>query len=508
MDTSLLQSNTTLKVPTGVADFNNLTSTPKLQGELQPALPPVPSAVDVSSYADLYNQERVAAQQAVQPQENAHTSIIDQYKQARAGLEGKNQFTQDVTQTQDVMGKEKNVADIINQIRSQNALTDANKISYGANVGGITSRDYQLFGREADRQNAVQQLSLGAKLAAAKDDLAMAEKFVERAVNAKYADQEIKVNNLKEYLTLNKDELERVDAKAYKEQIARTAAREKDLAVQKKNESDLQGMLVAASSQGAPADLIARAEKATNPTQRAMILGQYAGDFYKTELLKAQIATEKAQRGNYLANTNKTNKEVSLLGQQPTTIDGQIATLPKATQERYYKLQGDFDAATKNYRGAIDATNNIKALSKDSTAQDQTAIVFSYMKALDPASTVREGEFALVGATAGLGDRAINALKKLDSGKKLSEEQIKEITGAADKLANTARTNLEGTSKEFDRRAVKFGLPTGLFYEAQPVVKEEVVVGDILKTLNNVSGQVNGQMSTQALIESLYPKKP
>ena len=39
-----------------------------------------------------------------------------------------------------------------------------------------------------------------------------------------------------------------------------------------------------------------------------MILGQYAGDFYKTELLKQQIATEKAQRSKIYADMDATEQ--------------------------------------------------------------------------------------------------------------------------------------------------------------------------------------------------------
>jgi hypothetical protein len=55
-------------------------------------------------------------------------------------------------------------------------------------------------------------------------------------------------------------------------------------------------MIVQGASQNAPQDLLTRAKNAKTPSEAAIILGQYAGDYYKTELLKQQIATEKAQR--------------------------------------------------------------------------------------------------------------------------------------------------------------------------------------------------------------------
>lgn len=94
-------------------------------------------------------------------------------------------------------------------------------------------------------------------------------------------------------------------------------------------------MYTQASLQEAPPDLLARAKEAIDEgkgtSEVVGILGKYAGDIYKTELLKEQIQTEKAQRANIyntIANRNADNARqnaAALLpgGGKPPT-EGQI----------------------------------------------------------------------------------------------------------------------------------------------------------------------------------------
>lgn len=330
---------------------------------------------------------------------------------------------------------------------------------------------------------------MNARAVGLQGDITLAESMAKKAVEEKYAPWKELLETVKMQQEFLKPILDADEKKQLREQEIKTTLAMNDIKKREKNETDIQQMIVTASSQGAPQNIVDKAKTAKDPATAAMILGQYAGDYYKTQLLKAEIAKTYAQ-----------TKALT----QPVSLTGQIETLPKAQQERYYKLQGDFDKATEKYRGAIDSAKNLNALSQNSTAQDQTAIIFSYMKTLDPSSTVREGEFALVGSTAGLGDRATNALAQLDSGKRLNETQIRDIVGAATKLANVAKQNLDGTSKEYDRRATKFGLPGGLFYEPQGEV-----VADVKSYVDVVDRAVSGQSQNtpSSYLESLGLKK-
>lgn len=353
---------------------------------------------------------------------------------------------------------------------------------------------------------------INAQIQAKQGQLELARGTVDRAIAIKYEPLIQSIETKKLIYEMNKDSLSRADQKLLE---AKNKEWNLQLDKYKKEQEDvksMQDMIIDAQAQGAPSSVISSAQlvikNGGTPAEVAVAIGKYSGAAAKAELLKQQIKTEKAQQSKYYADTAKVKAETDLY-KKPVGAEGVVMTLPKPQQDRYYKLQGDFDTATKNYRGAIDASSSIKALSKDATPQQQTAIIFQYMKTLDPTSTVREGEFALVGKTAGLGDRAINALRKLDSGLRLNENQIKDIVGSTEILANNARKNLEYTSKEYDRRAEKFGLPKGLFYEPQQQVEENNPFAQALgKATSIFTGTSILAPSSNGSLNFIIPKQP
>lgn len=82
-------------------------------------------------------------------------------------------------------------------------------------------------------------------------------------------------------------------------------------------------MIINALSFNAPASSIEKAksilEKGGTITEMATALGKYSGDYYKTELLRQQIETEKAQRNQIYANTEKIKNEGSKTEEKPAT---------------------------------------------------------------------------------------------------------------------------------------------------------------------------------------------
>jgi hypothetical protein len=423
------------------------------------------------------------------PEKMSFDNLLKEFTTASENTLGQGQIQLQAEQQAGLPAKYQERAGVQGQIKTGIAEYNRLKAEYDAqkaNIEAGAGRKGLTTGAVMGQQGAVQRAAESALNAKAADiqilqaqdqalagDIEAAQNTVNRAVDLMYKDREAVLALKRDQLNIAKEFLSDADKKRAEARDYAYKKEEQKIAEEKANAKTIENMLLEATP-NAPANVIANAkaikDKGGSALEVAQALGKYGGDYLKTELLKAQIETEKAQRSNYNANAAKTRAETGLLG-QPVGIDGVIATLPKSSQERYYKLQGDFDQATKNYRGAIDSASSITALSKDATPQQQTAIIFQYMKTLDPSSTVREGEFALVGATAGLGDRAVNALKRLDNGSRLNETQINDIVGATKILAENAKKNLEATSNEYDRRAVKFGLPKGLFYEQQDMAQ-------------------------------------
>lgn len=147
------------------------------------------------------------------------------------------------------------------------------------------------------RDNALKALSLGQQAAIATANYDKAKNYADQIVNAKYdqiqADINAKITNLQ---ALKDFDLSPAQEKARLAREERLNAEKQVNEDKRTTEKQLADMLITASSQGAPSTLLAKAEKELDPARRAMILGEYSGDYYKTQLLKQQIATEKAQR--------------------------------------------------------------------------------------------------------------------------------------------------------------------------------------------------------------------
>ena len=77
-------------------------------------------------------------------------------------------------------------------------------------------------------------------------------------------------------------------------------------------------------------------------------------------------------------------------------------------------------------------------LATEDTAAGDLALIFNYMKMLDPGSVVREGEFATAQNTAGVPDRVLNSYNRALEGTRLNPKQRKEFTKQAESLFDIA----------------------------------------------------------------------
>jgi len=74
------------------------------------------------------------------------------------------------------------------------------------------------------------------------------------------------------------------------------------------------------------------------------------------------------------------------------------------------------DAQVKDFKNVANATRQIVTLAQgDNTAMGDIGLIFSYMKALDPGSVVREGEQASAQNAAGVPEQIRNAYNRLAS---------------------------------------------------------------------------------------------
>lgn len=97
----------------------------------------------------------------------------------------------------------------------------------------------------------------------------------------------------------------------------------------------------------------------------------------------------------------------------------------------------------------LNQMNNFGVGTPQYKPSDDIALVFSFMKTLDPGSTVREGEYATAKNAGGIPETIVNTYNKVREGKFLTDEQRRNFI-------ETARKSYTGISKEAENLASRY----------------------------------------------------
>lgn len=117
------------------------------------------------------------------------------------------------------------------------------------------------------------------------------------------------------------------------------------------------------------------------------------------------------------------------------------------------------DPEVRQFRQARIATMQIRNLGTSGTPSDDVALIFSFMRALDPNSTVREGEFATAQNTAGIPDRLRNMYNQARQGTLLSPRQRQEFIGTANRLYVDRARSYNEIANSYRQRLRNMGVP-------------------------------------------------
>lgn len=148
----------------------------------------------------------------------------------------------------------------------------------------------------------------------------------------------------------------------------------------------------------------------------------------------------------------------------------------------------------KEFRDVEGSTRQILALAKgEGSAMGDLGLVFSYMKALDPGSVVREGEFATAQNAAGVPGRIRNAYNQMLRGERLNPEQRKDMADTAmtifntrvnsfNDFASTYRGLIEGMDADPDEHGVRLVEPISALEPTGEGADDEITDegGDVL----------------------------
>lgn len=161
------------------------------------------------------------------------------------------------------------------------------------------------------------------------------------------------------------------------------------------------------------------------------------------------------------------------LGTEIAKAAPKLADIDRRRNEQFQKattLRNQFVGVTKEYEAQNAAYGRIIASAADPSPAGDMALIFNYMKVLDPGSTVREGEFATAAASGSFGDRIQAGVLKVMSGERLTPRQRQDFVDRAGKLFEQASKQHKITAKEFTGLAQRQNIdPSNVVFQRQTV---------------------------------------
>ena len=131
-------------------------------------------------------------------------------------------------------------------------------------------------------------------------------------------------------------------------------------------------------------------------------------------------------------------------GKAPKTFDDD-----KALRQEFTKVSGDFITSKAAY-------DRLRAV--EPTAAGDMALIFNYMKILDPESTVREGEYANAKNAGSWGDGMRNIYNKAKDGTLLEPRQRLDFNKQAKNVYEAALTQQRRIRSQYELIAISYGL--------------------------------------------------
>lgn len=159
-------------------------------------------------------------------------------------------------------------------------------------------------------------------------------------------------------------------------------------------------------------------------------------------------------------------KGLNILDDPQKALDVQAKTDQKNLDNELKASKTKFDQASKIRSEVSKAGSefekvkaaNARIGSLDVSAAGDLALIFNFMKMLDPGSVVRESEFATAANAAGVPDRVRNTFNRLLTGERLGDDQRLDFLNQAKNLFKAAEDNQIKKLADFVKLGKRFGL--------------------------------------------------
>jgi len=132
----------------------------------------------------------------------------------------------------------------------------------------------------------------------------------------------------------------------------------------------------------------------------------------------------------------------------------------RASRKEAMTFRKEFDGLpeVKNFKTIRASYNQLKSLAPNATGPASIAMIFSFMKQLDPTSVVREGEQATAQNSGGIPEAIRNSYNRILTGDKLSPTLRNQILSAATSAYIPVRDQYNSAARQYRGYAAEAGL--------------------------------------------------
>jgi hypothetical protein len=155
-------------------------------------------------------------------------------------------------------------------------------------------------------------------------------------------------------------------------------------------------------------------------------------------------------------------KDLEEIGKVYDSVGGDPNAISSETQKTAASLRDEYFQRTQQTKFIDASTMYHKIMSASPTASGDIAIVYGFMKMLDPTSVVRESEFATAANSGGVDSTIINQYNKLKSGQRLTDSQRIAFKNEAARVFQTYQQRQAPIDAYYQGLAQKYGIDPSL----------------------------------------------
>ena len=196
---------------------------------------------------------------------------------------------------------------------------------------------------------------------------------------------------------------------------------------------------------------------ASREGEEARKQGMYGLDVAEKSLSNYLLGQDVLSKEQSINKIKLENKKLEKEIEQMADRSGKIPSNKVADVEM--RLAGEYDRKAKDFVEITKSFNNLQAAANDPSGADDLAIVFSFMKMLDPGVAVMEGDVRNVTNTSSKMNQAIATFKRIYDDKKFgSDTERKNFIATARKFYDNGKSALDVIKRDYEAKADRYGL--------------------------------------------------